>query len=73
MKNRRVRLGGIYQYTPVFFDQYQQNTKDLPHGCHLRVIQPKGTPANGTMGMAYTETLDGKFIGLVCVNSLERL
>ena len=73
MKNRRVRLGGIYQYTPVFFDQYQQNTKDLPHGCRLRVIQPKGTPANGTMGMAYTETLDGKFIGLVCINSLERL
>ena len=73
MKNRRVRLGGIYQYTPVFFGQYQQNTKDLPHGCRLRVIQPKGTPANGTMGMAYTETLDGKFIGLVCVNSLERL
>ena len=70
---KRVRLGGVYRYEPNGFDQFQHNTHDLPHGCRLRVIQPRNTPANGTMGMAYTETLEGKFIGLVCVNSLERL
>lgn len=64
---------GIYIFQPVAFDRYQANTMNLPEGTRLRVIQPKGCPKNGTMGMAYTETLDGRFVGLVCVNSLQRI
>lgn len=64
---------GIYIYEPVLFDRYQQNTKDIVPGTRLRVIQPRGCPKNGTMGMAYTETLEGRFVGLVCINSLQRI
>lgn len=64
---------GIYIYEPVMFDRYQENTRGLQPGLRLRVIQPKGCPKNGTMGMCYTETLEGKFVGLVCVNSLQRI
>lgn len=64
---------GIYIFKPVAFDRYQENTKNLPDGTRLRVIQPRGCPKNGTMGMAYTETLEGRFVGLVCVNSLQRI
>jgi len=70
---KRVRLGGIYQFKPVLFDLCRPNTAGLPDGMRLRVIQPHGTPKNGTMGMCYTETLSGEFVGLVCVNSLDRL
>jgi hypothetical protein len=64
---------GIYIYQPTMFDRYQPNTQGLPEGTRLRVIQPRGCPKNGTMGMAYTETLEGRFVGLVCINSLQRL
>jgi hypothetical protein len=64
---------GIYIFKPVMFDRYQENTKDLAEGTRLRVVQPRGCPKNGTMGMCYTETLEGRFVGLVCVNSLQRI
>jgi len=70
---KRIRLGGLYQFKPTGLDLVCSNTSSLPYGTRLRVIQPRNTPANGTMGMCYTETLAGQFIGLVNIASLERL
>jgi hypothetical protein len=66
------RVGAVRTYKPVFFDKMQDNTMALKEGAKLRVIQPYGCPKNGTMGMCYAETLDGEFVGLVCINSLEK-
>lgn len=41
-------------------------------GEEVQVIQPPGTPRNGTFGMTYVQTVDGDFIGLVSKNSLRR-
>jgi len=70
---KRVRLGGLYQFKPTNLDLVCSSTSSLPHGTLQRVIQPPNTPANGTMGMCYTETLTGQFVGLVNIASLERL
>jgi hypothetical protein len=36
----------------------------------VQKTQPFGCPPNGTMRMAYVQTLDGEFIGLVSLSSL---
>jgi hypothetical protein len=41
-------------------------------GMEVHVIQPPGTPKNGTMGMTYVQTVGGDFIGLVSKSSLVR-
>jgi hypothetical protein len=41
-------------------------------GTEVQKTQPFGCPPNGTMRMAYVQTLDGEFIGLVSLSSLVR-
>lgn len=40
-------------------------------GKGVQKVQPAGCPRNGTMDMCYVQLLDGQFIGLVSLNSLE--
>jgi hypothetical protein len=68
---RSPRVGSIKTYKPVPFDRFYEHTAWIPEGMKLRVIQPYGCPKNGTMGMCYVEELNGDFVGLVCINSLE--
>jgi hypothetical protein len=70
--NKSPRIGAVRTYKPVMFDKFYEHTADVPEGTKLRVIQPYGCPKNGTMGMCYVEYLDGTFLGLVCINSLEK-
>jgi hypothetical protein len=39
-------------------------------GQQVRVVKLRMAPPPGTMGQAHVESMDGKFLGMVCVNSL---
>ena len=39
-------------------------------GAEVQMVQPPGTPKNGTMGQTYVQTVEGVFIGLVNKASL---
>ncbi len=65
----RVRAGSLYRYKPEAFDRLRpQNVND---GDIVRVVNLHGCPKANTMGHAHVEHLDGKFGGLVCINSLK--
>ena len=61
----------VWVYDPVLMDIYDART-DLKPGDKVRVVKLPGCPPPGTMGMCHVgDPVDGKFIGLVCVNSLK--
>jgi hypothetical protein len=73
MKTPSPRVGAIRYFNPVLFDKWQRNTMNIQVGTRVRVVQPYGCPRNGTMGMCYVDNDEtGEFIGLVCVNSLDK-
>lgn len=63
----KVVVGRRYRYVPVMLDKMDW---DIPEGTIVRVVNQHGCPPANTMGHCYIETLEGKFIGLVCTNSL---
>jgi hypothetical protein len=65
------RVNSIWKWKPVGMDIYDGHFTLLV-GTEVRVIQPYGCPKNGTMGHCYIETKSGQFLGLVCINSLEK-
>lgn len=68
---RKVRTGTRYRYDPVPLDVIDARTS-LEPGTIVQVIRPYGCPAPGTMGHCHIGDADtGRFIGLVCVNSLK--
>ena len=71
MAFRKVKVGQIYSYDPVLLDQIDGRT-GLSKGDLVKVIKCAGCPPPGTMGHCHVGSPDtGKFIGLVCVNSLK--
>jgi hypothetical protein len=71
---RHVNTKRIYVFDPVPMDRF-----DAPYGVRegilktgdkVRVVALPGCPRPNTMGHAHIKTLDGKFAGLVCTNSL---
>jgi hypothetical protein len=60
----------IYRYDPAGLDLFYEHTVPIAPGTKVRKVQPFGCPRNGTMGMAYVETLDGRFVGLRNLTSL---
>lgn len=59
-----------FVYEPVLFDATQVTY--LESGALVVKVQPHGCPKNGTMGMCYVGDAEtGKFIGMVCENSLK--
>jgi len=71
MSNRRVRVNSIYSYSPVLFDVLNPPVNGLGEGAIVRVINVHGAPKANTMGMCYVGSVSaGKFIGMVCTNSL---
>jgi len=73
MQKLRIVKGRTYKYVPVFMDKWSDNAGHVPSGTLVKVIQPYGCPKNGTMGMCYVDNADtGEFIGLICINSLQK-
>lgn len=67
----RVRKGSIYVFDPVGWDRFDAKT-DLKAGEKVRVVHPNGCPPPNTMQSCHVERLNGKFCGLVHVNSLNK-
>ena len=67
----RVRAGQLYRYNPVLIDRIDGRT-NLQKGTIVRVVNLPGCPKANTMGHCHVADPEtGKFIGLVCCNSLE--
>ena len=70
----KVRNLSIYTYQPVLIDKvnppYGTLSGILNPGDKVRVKNLHGCPKANTMNHCHIETLDGKFAGLVCCNSL---
>ena len=67
----KVRANATYRYNPVLLDQVDGRTS-LKTGDLVRVVNLPGCPHANTMGHCHVaDPNTGKFIGLVCCNSLE--
>lgn len=69
----RVRVNALYVYEPVLLDVIDGRT-DLKRGDVVRVINLHGCPPANTMGHCHVAGPDtGRFVGLVCCNSLRKV
>jgi hypothetical protein len=68
----RVRTGSKYTFNASFWDITDRRDYTPKNGTVVRVMQPFGCPKNNTMGQCYIETLEGKFLGMVSVHSLQK-
>jgi len=71
MAIQKVRVGKEYTYNPVPLDQFDGRT-GLKKGDIVKVVNLRGCPPANTMGHCYVERVSekGKFVGMVCTNSL---
>jgi len=74
----KVRVSSLYRYLPVLIDKlnppYGAQVGELETGQFVRVVNLPGCPRANTMGHCHIENpYTGKFLGLVCTNSLEKL
>lgn len=67
-KARKVKVGKVYRFEPVFFDILNPPF-DAKAGDLLEVVNLPGCPKASTMGMCHVKR-NGKFAGMVCTNSL---
>jgi len=70
IKFKRVHTGRLYRYKPVPLDVFDPKSAARP-GQRVRVVVREDSPPPGTWGHTPIADLDGNFIGLVCVNSLD--
>jgi hypothetical protein len=67
----KVKVNAIYRYNPVLLDRIDGRT-NLQEGDLVRVVNLPGCPRANTMGHCHVaDPNTGRFIGLVCCNSLE--
>ena len=66
---KRVRVNSAYTYDPVRMDIFDP-PYDIEEGDSVKVVNLPGCPKANSMGMCHVQHLDGRFAGLVCVNSL---
>ena len=66
-----MRTARIYRLEPVgLLDRMEARVTDHA-GEYVQMVQPYGTPRNGTLGMVYVQVAEtGEFIGLVSKASL---
>jgi hypothetical protein len=57
----------VYRFEPVLMDL---TVERVERGQLVVKIQPYGCPRNGTMGQCYVADLEGRFLQMVCLNSL---
>lgn len=63
-------MSKTFVFTPVGMDIWAPTTDAPPAGTLVRKINLPGCPKSGTAGHTHIETLDGRFAGLVLLNSL---
>ena len=67
----RVRANYSYRYNPVPMDLINSANLGLEKGDIVKVLKLHGCPPPNTMGQCHVEK-DGKFMGMVSTNSLEK-
>jgi hypothetical protein len=67
----KVRKGKTYIFRINGWDLFDRKPYMPENGTQVRVCAPHGCPPPNTMGHAYIETLDGRFLGLVSTASLQ--
>lgn len=65
-----ARKPRIYVFHRCGLDRYDPRPYMPPDGTLVQKTQPYGCPKNGTMGHCYIADLDGNFLGLVALGSL---
>ena len=68
----KVRANSTYRYIPVMMDICSPAHQGLVEGDIVKVVNLHGCPKANTMGHCHIER-DGKFMGMVHTNSLEKL
>lgn len=68
----RVRKGQVFTFKACGWDVYDRRANTPADGTRVRVCTPRGCPPPNAMGHCFVETMDGKFLGLVHTNSLQR-
>lgn len=72
----KKKVNTYYRYVPNLFDTlnpcYGVTSGQLNTGDIVKTINKAGCPKFGTMGQGYIEK-DGKFLGMVSLNSLEEV
>lgn len=73
----KKRVNHTYRYTPNMLDIlnpcYGETSGKLKKGDLVKTVNRFGCPKFGTMGQGYIESLQGEFLGMVSLNSLEEL
>lgn len=70
---KKVKAGTMYKYDPVMIDRVDPRLLEtIKPGDVVEVVKLNGCPPPNTMGHCHIKK-DGKFIGLVCTNSLKPL
>jgi hypothetical protein len=74
MKNKKVNT--LYRYNPAPMDKidppFGANSGELKEGDIVKTVNKTGCPKFGTMGHCYIEK-DGRFMGMVCLDSLDEI
>lgn len=71
---KKVRVNSVYRYEPVPMDRISPHLHGrVEKGDQVRVVNMPGCPKANVMGQCYIQNMDGKFIGMVCTNSLEQV
>jgi hypothetical protein len=71
----KVRVGRLYRYEPVGLDRWSSGYRpNIAEGTLVRAIKPPygcGSKVTVNCGHCYVESLEGRFLGMVLVGSLE--
>ena len=65
------RKGSRHIFQAAGWDVFDPKPNTPANGTEVKVCQPFGCPKNGTMGFCFIEDMDGQFIGLVSIASLQ--
>lgn len=68
----KVKVGQQYRYNPVPMDKFDSKC-DAVEGQIVTVVNLPGCPKANTMNHCHIEDENGKFLGMVCCNSLEKI
>lgn len=65
----KVKAGKFYRFSPNLLDAIH-NCAEVKDGDIVRVVNLTGCPKAGVMNQCHVEDADGRFLGMVSVNSL---
>jgi hypothetical protein len=61
----------VYKFEACGWDRFAPHANTPADGTLVRKCQPTGCPPNGTMGHCFVADVDGNFLGLVLLSSLQ--